>query len=414
MSIWESLRPSSARGAVVVTGMLLAAGHLAAQSPLIQNLNQNAYVQTNLVSDLDGVALTTDANLVNPWGISASGGSPLWISNNGTGTSTLYNGAGTPFPIGTPLVVTIPAPGGGTSAPTGTVFNGTGKFLVATGAPGLFLFATEDGTIAAWNPTTGAVLKVDRSASGAVYKGLALGANASGPVLYATNFRSGRVEAYDGGFNQLGPGFVDMFLPPGYAPFGIMTEANHNVIVTYALQDAAKHDDVAGFGHGFVDEFDPDGTFLRRLISRGALDSPWGLAMAPTKGFGAFNGALLVGNFGDGRINAYNLLSTDGDFNFPSFDSARFMDSLRDPDGHPITNLGLWGIRFGNGGSGGAVTSLYFTAGIPGSVGTLDVLEQHGLFGVLNAGTMSAAAAPAPDAAPPAMRGRHLPGNGGN
>lgn len=393
------MRSSFARGAVIVAGFALATGQAAAQ---------NSYVQTNLVSDLAGVALHTDANLVNPWGISASSSSPLWISNNGTGTSTLYNGAGTPLS----LVVTIPPPAGGTppSAPTGTVFNGTGKFLAATGKPGLFLFSSEDGTIAAWNPSTGAVIKVDRSASGAVYKGLALGANGSGPVLYATNFHDGTVEAYDGTFSQLSPGFMDQFLPRGYAPFGIMVEPNNNVIVTYARQDADMHDDVAGYGHGFVDEFDANGGFLRRLISRGALDSPWGLAMAPSTGFGAFSGALLVGNFGDGRINAYRVLDTNGDFEFPGFDSARFLDSLRDPDGHPVTNLGLWAVRFGNGGSGGAVNSLYFTAGIPGDVGTLDVLEQHGLFGVINVGMAPAAATSDAGAV---LRGRHS-GSGRN
>jgi len=399
MSIWRSLRPSLARGAVVVVSSLLACGHLAAQ---------NAYVQTNLVSDLADVALHTDPNLVNPWGISASSGSPLWISNNGTGTSTVYKGDGTALA----LVVTIPPPAGGTppSAPTGTVFNGTGKFLLAPGKSASFLFSSEDGTIAGWNGSTGAVIKVDNSASGAVYKGLALGADANGPVLYATNFHDGTVEAYDGTFRRVGNGFFDFFLPRGYAPFGIMTEPNNNVIVTYARQDADMHDDVAGSGHGFVDEFDPDGTFLRRLISRGALDSPWGLAMAPSTGFGAFNGALLVGNFGDGRINAYSLLDTNGDFEFPSFDSARFLDSLRDPDGHPLTNLGLWGIRFGSGSAnGGAASSLYFTAGIPASVGALDVLEGHGLFGVINVGMTPA---PATSATGPVLRGRHSAGGG--
>jgi uncharacterized protein (TIGR03118 family) len=377
MSNWEFFRSSSARSAVLAVSLLLTAGHLAAQ---------NAYVQTNLVSDLSSVALHQDANLVNPWGISASSSSPLWIANNGTGTSTLYNGAGSPIA----LVVTIPPPAGGTgpAAPTGTVFNTTTQFLVG-GTPARFLFATEDGTISAWNSGTAAILEVDHSASGAVYKGLALGADSTGPLLYVTNFHAGTVEVYNGTWAQVGGGFWDYFIPRGYAPFGITTLPNNHVIVTYAQQDAAKHDDVAGSGHGFVDEFDADGNLLRRLVSGGALDSPWGLAIAPATGFGAFNGALLVGNFGDGRINAYSFhdLGTDPDrdfFFFPGFDGARFLDSLRDPNGHPITNLGLWGLRFGNGGSGGAVTSLFFTAGIPGSVGTLDVLESHGLFGVLN------------------------------
>ena len=210
-----------------------------------------------------------------------------------------------------------------------------------------------------------------------------------------------------GSFNQIvAPGnFTDWSIPSGYAPFGIMTTPNNTVIVTYALQDDAMHDDVAGYGHGYVDEFDANGAFLRRLASGGALDSPWGLAIAPA-GFGDFSGALLVGNFGDGRINAYDLggdMDSSGpalhasirgrhmdgfEFGFGffrNFGELRFLDSLRDSDGHPITNLGLWALHFGSGSAnGGAATSLYFTAGIPGSVGTLDVLEQHGLFGVIN------------------------------
>ncbi len=359
----------------------------------------NSYVQTNLVSDLPGVAAATDPNLINPWGISASATSPMWIADNGTGVSTLYNGAGTAIP----LVVTIPPPAGGTgAAPTGTVFNTTTQFLV-DGTPARFLFATEDGTISGWNAGTAAVLEVDNSSSGAVYKGLALGADASGPLLYATNFHAGTVDVFDGTWAlQDTGGFVDWFLPKGYAPFGIMTTPDNHVIVTYAMQDAAMHDDVAGYGHGFVDEFDADGKLVRRLISGGELDSPWGLAIAPA-GFGQFSGALLVGNFGDGRINAYHLRGAlppmaasrmrvdffGGGFFGPG---AIFLGTLRDPDGHPITNLGLWALHFGSGSmNGGDATSLYFTAGIPGSVGTLDVLEQHGLFGVINPGV-----APAP------------------
>jgi uncharacterized protein (TIGR03118 family) len=372
---------------------LLIASHAAVA---VQPPSGNSYVQTNLVSDLPGVAAATDPNLINPWGITASATSPMWISDNGTGVSTLYNGAGTVIP----LVVTIPPPAGGTgAAPTGTVFNTTTQFLVG-GNPAKFLFATEDGTISGWNGGTAAVLEVDNSSSGAVYKGLALGANASGPLLYATNFHDGTVDVYDGtwALANLSGGFVDWFLPKGYAPFGIMTTPDNHVIVTYAMQDAAMHDDVAGYGHGFVDEFDADGNLVRRLISGGELDSPWGLAMAPD-GFGQFGGALLVGNFGDGRINAYHLRGSHGmqaassdmggqdDFFRGRFfgPGATFLGTLRDPDGHPITNLGLWALHFGSGSAnGGAATSLYFTAGIPGSVGTLDVLEQHGLFGVLN------------------------------
>jgi len=393
MSIWELLRPSSTRSATVATGLLLIASHAALAAPPPSG---NSYVQTNLVSDLAGVAAATDPHLINPWGISASATSPMWIADNGTGLSTLYTGAGATIP----LVVTIPPPAGGTgpSAPTGTVFNTTTLFLVG-GNPAKFLFSTEDGTIAGWASGTTAVLEVDNSSSGAVYKGLALGADADGPLLYATNFHAGTVDVFDVTFApvSLPGGFFDWFLPKGYAPFGIMTTPDNHVIVTYALQDAAMHDDVAGYGHGYVDEFDADGNFVRRLISGGELDSPWGLAMAPS-GFGQFSGALLVGNFGDGRINAYRLHNNFGgdtgdasDDGFGFFGGgffgpgASFLGTLRDANGHPITNLGLWALHFGSGSTnGGAATSLYFTAGIPGSVGTLDVLENHGLFGVIN------------------------------
>jgi uncharacterized protein (TIGR03118 family) len=385
MRYGKFVRPSFARGAVVTAVLLLASSH----AMLAAEVRGTGYVQTNLVSDLPGVAQFTNANLVNPWGISASGTSFLWTANNGTGTSSLFNGAG----VAQALVVTVPPPSGGTgSAPTGTVFNGTGMFLVGTGAPGLFLFATEDGTISGWNPGLGAtaILEVDNSASGAVYKGLALGADSNGPLLYATNFHAGTVDVFDGTWAPVSTdgGFMDWRIPKGYAPFGIMTTPDNNVIVTFAQQDADQHDDVAGYGHGYVDEFDADGNLLRRLISGGELDSPWGLAIAPA-GFGEFSGDLLVGNFGDGRINAYRLPLTGrpmdshawGFFDFRR--GATFAGTFRDADGHPLTIPGLWGLRFGNGANGGPVTSLYFTAGIPGSVGTLDDVESHGLFGVI-------------------------------
>ena len=398
MCNWGFMRSSSMRSAAVAVSMALTASHLA---------GQNAYVQTNLVSGLSGVAAATDANMINPWGISSSATSPFWVSNAGTGTSTLYSGAGTVLS----LVVAIPPPSGSmVSIPTGTVFNltsippATPAFLVA-GTPSRFLFSTIGGTIAAWDSGTTAITEVDNSGSGASYTGLALGAGSGGPLLYAPNFHAGTVDVFDGTFAPVTTdgGFRDWFLPKGYAPFGIMTEPNNNVIVTYALQNATATSDVAGAGHGFVDEFDADGHLLRRLISGGALDSPWGLAMAPATGFGNFSGALLVGNFGDGRINAYSLPTGgmdpdmphlrasirgehEGGFSFfREFRGATFIDTMRDPNGRPITNLGLWGLRFGNGTeNGGAATSLYFAAGIPGSVGALSDIQKHGLFGVIN------------------------------
>ncbi len=320
------------------------------------------YQQDNLVSDIPGLADNLDSNLVNPWGMASSATSPFWISDNRTGVSTLYNGSGQPFPVGSPLVVTIPPPSGGTppSAPTGQVFNGTTDFAGAR-----FIFATEDGTISGWVSGTSAGLMKDNSASGAVYKGLAIGNNSSGNFLYATNFNAGTIDVFDKNYNQvsLSGNFTDPNLPPGYAPFNIQNSGG-KLYVTYALQDAAKHDDVAGLGNGFVDVYDTDGNLLQRLISNGPLDSPWGIALAPT-GFGDFSNDLLIGNFGDGLINAFDPLT------------GNFLGSLLNDTSNPLTIEGLWGLRFGNGGPGFNSDFLYFTAGIPGDGN----VEDHGLFG---------------------------------
>lgn len=322
------------------------------------------YQQTNLVSDLPG-AQFTDSQLVNPWGLVASSTSPWWISDNGTGLSTLYDGQG----VKKPLTVTIPVPAGSTAAPTGTVFSSTGFNISENGvtAPSRFIFSTEDGTISAWTPTvdqTHAILEVDRSnvGAGAVYKGLAIGSNAAGTFLFATNFRAGTVEMFDTNFNYVGS-FTDPKLPKGYAPFGIQNIGG-NLYVTFALQDAAKHDDVAGHGHGFVDLFNTDGHLVRRIASHGDLNSPWGLAMAPAN-FGKFSNDLLVGNFGDGLIHAFNPLT------------GAHRGVLTDTHGAPIRISGLWALQFGNGAAAGATNELFFTAGLDG--------EAHGLFGDIQA-----------------------------
>ncbi len=323
------------------------------------------YAQTNLVSDTPGVAAVTDPNLVNPWGISFSSSSPFWFSDNGTGLSTLYSGSSI-----IPLVVTVPPPNGSTdtATPTGTVFNGTANFVVSSGGasgPAVFLFATEDGTISGWSPAvdhTHAILAVDNSALGAVYKGLASVNTASGSFLYATNFHDGSIEMYDSNF-QLVKTFTDTDLPAGFAPFGIRT-IKGKLYVTFAKQDAEKHDDAAGTGRGFVDVFDIHGNKLSRLISHGALNSPWGLALAPSN-FGLFSNALLVGNFGNGRINAYD----------PATGAS--LGSLRDSKGKPLWIDGLWGLAFGNGKAAGPKNALFFTAGPDG--------EAHGLYGELQA-----------------------------
>jgi uncharacterized protein (TIGR03118 family) len=333
-----------------------------------RRLLAGAYLQTNLVSNLPGVALTTDANLQNPWGIVASSSSPFWIADNGTGLSTLYNGLGTTQS----LVVTVPPPGGSppgtTSAPTGIVFNNTADFSITSGGKtgtAVFIFDTEDGTISAWSPSvnsTNAILEVDNSATGAVYKGLALGSNAAnGNLLFAANFNAGTIDVYDKSFHKVSLPFKDMTLPAGYAPFGIRNIGG-SLYVTYALQNTAKHDDVAGPGNGFIDVFDTSGNLLRRLVSRGNLNSPWGLAPAPAN-FGAFSNDLIVGNFGDGLINAYD--PTTG----------TFVGQLQDFNGKAIHIDGLWGLSFGNGANAGPANTLFFTAGINS--------ERDGLFGSL-------------------------------
>ena len=351
---------------------ILIAAMLGACATLLPWPAAAGYVQQNLVSDLPGFASVTDPNLVNPWGMSSSSTSPIWVSDNGAGVSTLYNGAGQPLS----LVVTIAPPAGGTSAaPTGQVFNGnTSDFFLTPGTPGTnaarFIFATEDGTISGWNPAanaTNSILKVDNSASSAVYKGLALASNGGQQFLYAANFRAGTIDVFDSGFNPttLGGHFTDPNIPAGFAPFNIQNIGG-KLYVTYAMQDAAKHDDVAGPGNGFVDVFDTNGNFLERLVSNGPLNSPWGLALAPGN-FGQFSNDLLVGNFGDGTIHAFD--PTTG----------LLLGQLDDTDGSPITIEGLWGLLFGNGGTGGATDELFFTAGIPGP----DMIEDHGLFGDL-------------------------------
>jgi len=328
--------------------------------------------QTNLVSDQAGKAAMVDPNLVNAWGIAASTTSPFWINDNGQGVSTLYDGAGHPFPVNQPLVVTVPPPAGSpadtTAAPTGMVFNSTQDFVVTEGthsAASFFIFSTEDGTISGWNPNVdggAAILAVDNSASDAVYKGLALGSNASGNVLFATDFHNGRVDAFDRTFAPAAmPGsFADPRIPAGFAPFGITT-IQGRVYVTYAKQDADQHDDVSGPGNGFINVFDTSGNLIRRFASQGVLNSPWGVVLAPP-GFGQFGNAVLVGNFGDGAISAFDLAS------------GTFLGQLTDGNS-PLKIGGLWGLIFGNGATAGDVNTLYFTAG-PDE-------EQHGLFGML-------------------------------
>jgi uncharacterized protein (TIGR03118 family) len=328
----------------------------------------NAYRQTNWVSDQGGHAILQDKNLVNAWGLAFGPSTPLWVANNGTSTSTLYRGGNGTDPVSTvPLVVQIPA-----DAPTGAVFNPTKDFFVHSGAAkgaALFIFSTESGAIVGWNPNVPAgtppshMAVVANPVPGAEYKGLAISHSSAGNFLYATNFNTHSVDMFDHSFHLMHvPGaFVDPTLPAGYAPFGI-ENIGGMIYVTYALRNPVTGDDTAGPGHGFVDVYDTMGHMIKRLASGGDLNSPWGLAMAPA-GFGPFSGDLLVGNFGDGRISAFD--PTTG----------QLMGQLHDSGGvHVLTIPGLWGLKFGNGVAGSATTLIF-------SSGPSD--ESHGLVGAI-------------------------------
>jgi uncharacterized protein (TIGR03118 family) len=355
---------------------------------------RNAYVVTNLVSDLAKTAAVQDPVLQNSWGVAFSpAGSPFWIADNATGCSTLYDGDGTKVA----LQVSIPLPGNvvpGTdcqtvkpppapppnptpAAPTGIIWNPSSAFVVpGTALQAAFIFDTEDGTISAWagglTPADNAVLAVDNSqspnaANGAVYKGLAVGVNVHGVFLFATNFRAGTIDVFGPPTTPGGPftpattdgGFTDPNIPTGFAPFGIQN-INGDLFVTYAKQNTARNADVAGPGNGFVDVFNTNGFLLRRFASRGPLNSPWGVARA-SFAFGRFSGDILVGNFGNGRINV--------------FDSrGRFIDELDGPNGKAVVIDGLWTLTLG-GGAKSSSDTLYFTAGPNG--------ETDGLFGTI-------------------------------
>lgn len=315
---------------------------------------------TILTSDIVNISANTDANLVNPWGMSSSPSSPWWVSDNGTGLSTLYNAAG----AAQGLVVTIPsANGSDTGDPTGQVFNNTMDFKIA-GTPAHFIFATEDGTISGWYTGTSAQIVVNNSGNNAIYKGLALASAAGANYLYATDFHNGAVDVFDANFAPHsfgGEAFQDPTIPAGFAPFNVANIGNGKLAVTFAKQDPDKHDDVPGPGNGYVDIFDTSGNLLMRLPHVVYLNSPWAVVVAPATGFGGFSGNILVGQFGSGAIVAFN--ATTG----------HLTGLLLDPSNLQLRIDGLWGLGFGNGGSAGPTTTLFFTAGVFG--------EAHGLFG---------------------------------
>ncbi len=328
---------------------------------------QTLYQVHNLVSDGSVPADHTDPNLVNAWGIAFNPNAFVWIADNGTGKATLYDGAGEPQA----LVVTVPLPASvsGASTPTGIVFNSSSDFMVSKGdtsGAAAFIFTTEDGTISGWSPgvdPTNAILKVDNSGSGAVYKGITIAGNGTAHFLYATNFHNGTVDVFDSTFHPatLSGSFSDPTIPDGFAPFGIQNLGG-DIYVTYAKQDADKHDDVKGKGFGYVNVFDSNGNLIRRVASKGKLNAPWGLAMAPAN-FGKFSNRLLVGNFGDGKINAVDVAT------------GRAVGTLQVSRGKDLTIDGLWGLSFGNGVRDQPTDVLFFTAG-PNE-------EANGLYGFI-------------------------------
>ena len=349
-----------ARRAVLALTLVTAIASTAAAVALGQGIaaagGPGSYAQTNLVADTAGKAELKDGALVNSWGLALGPQTFAWTANNGSGTSTFYSGGvnGSPA-VKVPLNVSIP--GGG---PTGMVFNGSSGFMVS-GGPANFIFASQSGRISGWSqsqPNLTAAQSVAK-VKGADFTGLAI-SNAHGGRLYAADFQHAKVDTWDSSFMQVKARFRDPKLPRGYAPFGIQTIGNR-VMVTYAKQDVYGGIG-GGKGDGFVDAYTTSGKLVRRFVSRGALDAPWGVAMAPS-GFGGAAGDLLIGNFGNGRINAYNPKN------------GKPLGALESKSGKPIKIDGLWALTFGNG-IAGSPTSLLFTAG-PAN-------ETHGLFGELN------------------------------
>jgi uncharacterized protein (TIGR03118 family) len=332
------------------------------------------YQQTDLTT-LKGIKSTTkDAHLVNPWGLAFAPGTFIWVADNNGGGTSLYNDDGT---IASALpFVTIPAPASvtGESAPTGAIVNPQNSAF-GSNTPefgdAIFLFATENGTVAGWNLADGttATLPIDNSTMRAVYKGIAIANDGNGDRLYVTNFSEGKIEVYDTGFHSIteSGSFSDPNIPAKFSPFGIFT-FNGNLWVTYAIPDKARTDEVNGKGHGFVDIFSPTGTLISQFIADAHLDSPWGIALAPAN-FGPVSNMWLVGNFGDGKINAYDQ-------------TGKFVSTLNGKNGKAIVNPGLWALNFGDGTTTRPATELLFTAGGAkqnmGTLGRIDLIIPSG------------------------------------
>jgi uncharacterized protein (TIGR03118 family) len=367
----KHLAITAAVGGVALLGGAIAIGVARAGDDERSDERQGAFQQTNLVSNIQGLAKVRDRNVVNPWGAAFAPGGPLWVADNGSHALTVYTlNPSNDMPQIANLVVRLgPQDSPDTWAPTGLVFNPNPNqfFVPNTKFGATFIAVSEDGKIVAWNPSANPIsgglsaATLVRTEAGGVYKGAAFGTNPEGNFIFVTNFRTARVEVYDVNFNEVTKfAFTDRDIPSGFAPFGIENIAGE-LFVTFAKQDKEKEDDVAGPGLGFVDVFTTSGKLVRRLVSRGPLNAPWGLARAPL-GFGRFGGAILVGNFGDGRINAFD-------------NRGQFLGQLRLRNGQPIKIDGLWALKFG-GFQGADPGDLYFTAGINN--------EKDGLIGEIS------------------------------
>ncbi len=357
----------------------------------------SSFTDTALVADNTTVvasATTIDANLQNPWGIAVAPGLPFWIADNNSNLSTLYSGTGqieTGTVTGSNSVgITIPSSAAGVqSNPTGQVYNGSGGFLIPTpngSETALFMFDGEGGTIAAWAQDSGAtaVTAYDDGLSNgtqhAVYKGLAIGTVSGATYLYATDLHNNKVDVFDSSFSKpaaMQGKFIDPTIPAGFVPFGIAA-VNGQLYVTFAMQDAAMHDEVTGAGLGYVDVFDFSGNFVSRFASAGALNAPWGIAVAPS-GFGSIAGDVLIGNFGDGTIN---IFTPDGSL-------ATYEGHLSVTNGGTFSVPGLWSLTFGNGDPDKPLTTLFYTAGFAD--------QTDGVFGSIS---MTSTANPTPPANP--------------